>query len=324
MRRLCNDEEDFRLALVDQAWALLGRGHPEAHVAQGFIRAVLKPREEALQRSKRENTKNVVRLVTTFDQNIEVTKAFKRIRKEKEALENTVNGTHLKEVGLQLAFRNSLNLRRILINKEPRKQDSDPERFEGFSRCPKNCVFCRDVVDAERVKKIPDAFSKDLLDSRRRILEEIKVPTASCSAKNLVYLCGCLTCGLFYVGETGDTLNRRCSRHRPQKTDRERFLRDGPDKNWSEVRRHFAAENHSNAFWVAPIFICKEDAPDSFRKKKEAFWIRKLRPPLNSKLQPRDEPRTRTASQSSLSSTGSPPVSPLIRRKLGIATVPRK
>jgi hypothetical protein len=126
------------------------------------------------------------------------------------------------------------------------------------------------------------------------------------------------------VGETGDTLNKRCSRHRPQPSDRDKFLKDGPDKNWSEVRRHFASENHSNAFWVAPLFVCKEEAPDSFRKKKEAFWIRRLRPQLNVKLQPRDDTRTRTPSISSLSSTGSPPVSPVIRRKLGLATVPRK
>jgi hypothetical protein len=60
MRRLCTDEEDFKLALIDQAWALLGRGHPEAHIADGFTRAVLKPREDTLKRTIREDTKNVV------------------------------------------------------------------------------------------------------------------------------------------------------------------------------------------------------------------------------------------------------------------------
>ncbi len=326
MRRLCSDDEDFRLALVEQAWALLGRGHSEAEVAVGFTRAVLKPREEALKRSKKKDTKNMVRLVTTFDPHIEVTKAFKRIRKEKEALEETTAGTHLKDIGLQLAFRNPLNLRRMLVNKEPKKEVTDPECFEGFSRCSARCVFCRDVVDGQKVKKIPEVFTSKMQpgDARKKILQDLKVPTSSCSTKNLVYLCGCLTCGLFYVGETGDTLNKRCSRHRPQPSDRDKFLKDGPDKNWSEVRRHFASENHSNAFWVAPLFVCKEEAPDSFRKKKEAFWIRRLRPQLNVKLQPRDDTRTRTPSISSLSSTGSPPVSPVIRRKLGLATVPRK
>jgi hypothetical protein len=326
MRRLCNDEEDFRLALVDQAWALLGRGHPESRIRDGFTRAVLKPREEALQRSKRDHTKNLVRLVTNYDQAINVTKAFKRVRREKKALEDTTSGTHLRDVGLQLAFRNPPNLRRLLINKEPKKQVTDPECFEGFSRCSGGCVFCRDVVDNLKVKKIPEVFSQGLpaSDARKKFLEELKIPTATCSTKNLVYLSGCLTCGLFYVGETGDTLNKRCSRHRPQKSDRERHLREGPDKNWSELRKHFAAEDHSNAFWVAPIQVCKEEAPDSFRKKKEAMWIRRLRPQLNVKLQPRDENRSRNSSFSSISSVGSPPASPVVRRKLGLQTVSRK
>ncbi len=159
MRRLCTDDEDFRLALVDQAWALLGRGHQESHIVDGFTRAVLKPRAEALQRSNRkEGTKNVVRLVTTYDQNINVVKAFKRVRKEKEALENTTSGTHLKEVEIQLAFRNALNLRRLLINKEPRDPVSNPERFEGFSRCTGKCAFCKDVEDEAKIKKIPEVF----------------------------------------------------------------------------------------------------------------------------------------------------------------------
>jgi hypothetical protein len=253
-------------------------------------------------------------------------KAFKRIRKEKEALERTTTGTHLKDVGLQLAFRNALNLRRLLVNKEPKKPETDPECFEGFTRCTGRCVFCRDVLDDPKVKKIPGVFSRNLShnDPRQKILQDFKIPTSTCSSKNLVYICGCLTCGLFYIGETGDTLNRRCSKHRPQPTDRDRFLLQGPDKNWSEVRRHFAAENHAQSFWVAPLQIYKEEAPDSFRKKREAFWIRRLRPQLNVRLQQKEETRSRTPSLSSVSSTGSPPVSPVVRRKLGLPPVARK
>jgi hypothetical protein len=275
MRRLCTDDLDFKAALIDQAWALLGRGHLEEHVVDGFVRAVLKPREEALQKSNRRDTKNVVRFVSTFNQHINVEKAFKRIKEEKSSLEKTTEGTHLKEVQLQLAFRNSLNLRRLLVNKDPREEDVTPERFEGFSRCSKKCAFCSDVVDESTVRRVPDAFFKNLQDgeNRKKILKELHVPTASCATKNLVYHCGCLTCGLFYVGETGNSLNQRCSRHRPQQGDREKFLRDGPDKNWSEVRRHFASENHSKAFWVAPLAVLKEDTPDSSERRKKRFGL---------------------------------------------------
>ncbi len=327
MRRLCTEESDFRLALVDQAWALLGRGHKEEHILDGFTRAVLKPRSEALQKKTRNDTKNTVRFVTTYDPRINVEKAFKRLQKEKAVLEKTTQGTHLKDFRLQLAFRNALNLRRLLVNKEPRDETKVVEKFEGFSRCQEKCVFCKDIKDDITVKKVPAIFYEKLQqgDSRRKILSELKIPSADCSTKNLVYLCGCLTCGLFYVGETGNSLNQRCARHRQQPPDREKHLQDGPDKNWSEVRRHFASENHSKAFWVAPIAVFPEDSPDSFRKKREAFWIRKLRPVLNTKLQPRNEnTHARSPSISSLSSNGSPPVSPQLRRRLGIPATTRK
>jgi hypothetical protein len=324
MRRLCNDDADFHMALIDQAWALLGRGHEEKWIRDGFVRAVEKPREEALQKSKkRESTKNTVRFVTTYDPRINVNKAFKRIQKEKVALSNTEKGTHLKEMRLQLAFRNSLNLRRLLVNKEPREEVDRPERFEGFTRCTSKCVFCKDIEGGAVIKEIPKIFTEKMAasDSRRKLLTEMKIPTADCSTTNLVYFCGCLQCGLFYVGETGNTLNQRCARHRSQPRDRERYLADGADKSWSEVRRHFAVEDHKKSFWVAPIVVFQEDAPVSLRKKKEAMWIRRLKPPLNTKLQPKTETRSRT---SSVASNDSPPVSPVLRRKLGIPATKRK
>jgi hypothetical protein len=70
---------------------------------------------------------------------------------------------------------------------------------------------------------------------------------------------------------------------------------------------------------VAPLAVFSPDAPVSLRKKKEAWWIRRLKPRLNVKLVQKDEPRSRTSSVSSLASLGSPPVSPALRRKLGIA-----
>jgi hypothetical protein len=219
---------------------------------------------------------------------------------------------------LQLAYRNAPNLRRLLVNRSPREEDEHPEKYEGFTGCSGGCVFCRSMSGRLPVKKIPDIFSEKLpvQDARRKLLEEIKIPSSKCSTTNLVYLCGCLSCGFFYVGETGDTLKTRCSRHRAQPGDRDAFLKDGVNKNWSEVRKHFAEENHQG-FWAAPLAVFSPEAPVSLRKKKEAFWIHRLRPPLNQKLQPRPESRSRS---SSVTSTGSPPVSPALRRKLGIAS----
>jgi hypothetical protein len=202
-----------------------------------------------------------------------------------------------------------------LVNKEPVESSQNEQLFGGFTRCTKKCAFCNDVKGESVIRSVPDIFSQNLppQDARRGLLRSLKIPSATCSTENLVYLCGCTVCGLFYVGETGDTFNRRCSRHRMLQHDREKFLKDGVEKNWSEVRRHFVTEHHKDAFWVAPLAVFPKDAPDSHRKKKEQFWIRKLRPKLNIKLNQENQ-RGRA---SSTGSNPSPPASPVIRRRLG-------
>jgi hypothetical protein len=299
----------------------LARGHKTEWIVDGFTRAVMKPRDEALKKSeKKEETKNLVRLVTTFDHKVEVTKGFNKLKKEKRLLESTTDGTYLKGFGLQLAYRNAKNLRRRLVNKSPRVEEVDG-RAGGFTRCSKKCAFCDDIKDEKKILKIPEVFWNKLEenDSRRKKLQEIKIPNSSCASKNLVYLCGCTACGIFYVGETGDTLNRRCSKHRSQPTDAEKYRCSGHIKDWSEVRRHLVERGHAEFFWVAPVELLKPEAPERHRKKREAFWIRFLRPVLNVQLrqQASSQPTPRSRSNSA-TSTGSPPVSPSLRRKLGI------
>ncbi len=41
MKRLCSREEDLKKALIEQAWALLGRGHQEQWIIEGFSKALL-------------------------------------------------------------------------------------------------------------------------------------------------------------------------------------------------------------------------------------------------------------------------------------------
>jgi hypothetical protein len=50
MKRLCSREEDLKKALIEQAWALLGRGHQEQWIIEGFSKALLRPREQTLEK----------------------------------------------------------------------------------------------------------------------------------------------------------------------------------------------------------------------------------------------------------------------------------
>jgi hypothetical protein len=85
MRRLCNNEDDFIQALVDQAWALLGRGHDVDWIVDGFARAVVKPLKKPC-KEPRKTTKR-----TLFDWSRRTTtrltseKAFAEFRKKKKS-----------------------------------------------------------------------------------------------------------------------------------------------------------------------------------------------------------------------------------------------
>jgi hypothetical protein len=156
-----------------------------------------------------------------------------------------------------LAFRNARNLRRRLVNKDPKTKEEVAASAGGFKRCSTRCAFCKDVKGESVVKTVPDCFWNKLnaSDARRGRLQSLKIPASNCDTKNLVYLCGCTACGVYYVGKTGDTLNKRCSKHRSQPADAEKFKKDGHMKDWSEVRCHFVEHEHRDSFWVAPLEV---------------------------------------------------------------------
>jgi hypothetical protein len=163
-------------------------------------------------------------------------------------------------------------------------------------------------------------------DARRGGLQALKIPLSDCDTKNLVYLCGCSRCGKYYEGETGDSFNRQCSKHRSQPSDLEKFKRDGHVKDWSEVRRHFVEHKHQDCFWVmAPLEVLRPDAPERLHKKREQAWIKCLKPVLNVKLTRLTNDHQRRDSRADSPSPGRSPVgSPALRRKLGLAPSTKK
>ncbi len=296
MRRLCSREEDFMQALRDQAWALKGRGYEDSWIRKGFAKAILKSREQALQKSTRADTKNTVRLITTFDQNLNVPKAFKKLKKEKSSLENTQNGTHLKSFEIQSVSRNALNLRRRLVNKPSKPKSTTSEKYQGFTNCEK-CVLCRDLKNEKTVTTFPRVFQLE-----EEFTRNFKMPTATCQSKNVVYFAGCLQCGKFYIGETSQSVEKRCQRHRLLKNDVQDLATSGLGESWSEVRAHFATENHVNALWITVLDVLQDGTTKRLREQKEMKRIRELKPILNIKKNPVSRfsnspavlPRTRT------------------------------
>ncbi len=176
------------------------------------------------------------------------------------------------------------SLRPRVLNKV-HVQSAEQGEISGFRRCKSACSFCMDIQDRSAViKKVPAVFWNKLKSSAvKSALRSRMIPASNCRSTNIVYLCGCVACGAYYVGETGGPLNVRCSKHRMQQDDLKKHEEDGLQQGWSEVRKHFVEKNHKGSFWVAPLEVLAEGAT-SVRKDREQHFIQKLEPALNIRL----------------------------------------
>ncbi len=278
MRRLASEESWFFKNLTEEAWVLLGRGHKELWIMDGFAHALTKSRVQLLEEKKKEeenqDTKgflNKVRCIIPYDRGLNYQKNFKLLKKEKLSLEKVPGGKVLRTFNCRLVFHNKKNL---LLNKKPRKPGEKVEEkdYKGLTTC--GCLFCKRIGP----KTIHVSFPQELRSPWS------KIPTLRCSTENLVYLAGCKRCGQLYVGETKGTLKDRCNRHAPQRgdtallqattgkpEDREKLL-----KKWTAVRAHFAELGHMELF-AAPLQTLPPETTDLQRKKFELEWINRFR-----------------------------------------------
>jgi hypothetical protein len=187
---------------------------------------------------------------------------------------------------------------RVLQNIDLQRDESD--KIAGFRKCQKACALCMNIEDSSVViTKVPEVFWKNVQSSVKTALCSLEIPTSSCRSANVVYLCGCVACGAYYVGETGRSLNVRCSKHRLQRDDLKKHEEDGLQKGWSEVRKHFVENNHEGSFWVAPLEVLAE-AAGSVRKDREQHFIQKLQPALNIRL--KHQPGRKSGTKAGLAS----------------------
>ena len=94
----------------------------------------------------------------------------------------------------------------------------------------------------------------------------------TCKTKNLLYVISCSKCGKQYIGETGTELRLRMNVHRQQ-------IRD-PNLRHLKVSKHIH-DCAQGEFTVSPFYKLHTDN-QTIREYKEAYFIRKLHPELNS------------------------------------------
>ena len=159
------------------------------------------------------------------------------------------------------------------------------DKNPGCSKCTaKRCVLCDiHLVQTSTFTSVRTGHSYSIRDP------------LGCKSSNLIYLVDCGKCrDVQYVGETGNTLQKRFHGHRSDiGTTEERRLalshgqgssfnprgsvKDQEIKRETLVARHFQLPDHSLAdLWVTAIEQIKS-ADVEWRRRRERFWRHKLR-----------------------------------------------
>jgi len=162
-----------------------------------------------------------------------------------------INDTITKDLRVVVAFKNSKNLKQMLV-----RSQLESNKRGKFVRCGQNnCKACKShTVDSSIVKST--FFKKDF---------EIK-DTISCTSENIIYCITCRVCQLQYVGETSRSLRERLNDHRSSIK----------LKKKTPIAQHFNSPNHSILdLKIIGIELCKNNSHIS-RQHREQHWQKTL------------------------------------------------
>lgn len=297
LRRICTHHNDLFKQMVNDAAVLLGRGHKEDWIIQGFAAALLKDRQELLEDrpDPAPTAQPPVRLVTAFDGSNQLPQRFLGVRRSMETSARLPGGHELQNINLQLVFRARPNLRRLLLRHNP--HFNQPEDLSGFTKCG-SCLACRRTPRQQPLTvEFPPEFKIDGQRIRRRI------PTSSCKTTNVVYLAGCIRCGVFYIGQTGRSVGARIAEHSVKSGD----VPSGVKPSWGPVRTHLVCEEHLDGLFMSVLEIVRL-SDERTREDRENFWIGVFKPTLNV-LRPSERGRVLSFGQRSIRSPHGSPVS---------------
>jgi hypothetical protein len=176
--------------------------------------------------------------------------------------------------------RNCHNLRRMLMPTKPPPPPPEPETplQENQTGCHK-CQSKRCVVCQQHLKQTTTFNSV-----RTGTTFNIRTP-ANCKTSNLIYLIDCDKCGdVQYVGETGQTLQRRFHAHRSnigvdpsKKKEQSKNTNSDFKRPDTLVARHFQSDGHSLQDMRVTVIETMRSDDAASRKSRERFWRHKLK-----------------------------------------------
>ena len=190
IRRICSEEEDFRVKSLEYANFLIQCGHDKQHVFKQFAEVALMTRHEA-RRPNCKSSKNLCILSTKYNpRGPDIRKILNKCYQEfisgdEKALEVLPRGS------ICVAYKRNANLKELLAPSNPYKNKSCARPLGCFKCQVKRCDCCKNFLEEGTT------FSSAVTS---RVFQIGK--TLTCTSGHVVYLASCVVCNLQGVGST--------------------------------------------------------------------------------------------------------------------------
>ena len=265
LRRICNNEDDFRNQLTKLGEKLVERGYRQHSVSNALEKVLLVDRSEALKKKEKKKV-NRIALPLPYDPRLpQVSSILYRFWKV------LVTNPKMKSMfpsPPMVCWSRSQNIKDILVRAKLPSRDQ-PRRSErtklGFKHCGRDCVMC----------SISPKFASDFRSSATKETFPI-CSSMTCTTSNVIYTITCSkqdnSCKdmVQYVGETCRRVCDRILEHRGSVTNPAQANTTKP------VGQHFRQPGHAvSDMKVLPIEHVRSKDP-WIRKVREKFYIKKL------------------------------------------------
>ena len=183
-RRLCmiiNNSKILEKRLEELKNALLSRKFPLNLIKYGIDKAMKIPKEDLLKNTTKEEEKNIIPLIQTFNPNYNnyFNEAKNAINSLERSNPNFKNNKFIK------SYRQPMNLKRILTTEKSKRKSPIVEKCND-----KKCNICKIIITKSEYN-----FNGIIFKVNRSM---------SCKTKNCIYVINCNGCNEIYIGETNN------------------------------------------------------------------------------------------------------------------------
>ena len=253
IRRICSNLADFNHHSAVLSKFLVNRGYDSKELAD-TAKIVSKMNRSELLKDK-ERTKKDPQTIFVAEWHPSLARLPSLLKKHYHLLNSDPATEKIFPVEPTVAFRRPRSLRNQLVRSDiiPRKSDTRRQT----EKCGKSCRICSSLKSSAAItnNKKPRATSK---------INDF----GNCKSKELVYAVSCKKCDLLYVGQTGEALQTRMSKHRYD-------CRKRPG-NCALAQHFFDAKDHDPEKDMQIYVLQTGLSTEAVREHHEDRWICRL------------------------------------------------